>query len=75
MNKYRTQSNDDTSLTQAGSSPVLYELVDKDGKVRGRYRTLKRAFRAGLKAEDRGLGEQRDDAVQGWDLRVAGCDG
>lgn len=46
MNKDRTSPNCDTALTQAGSGPVLFELVSYRGEIFGPYASLAEAAEA-----------------------------
>lgn len=72
MNEHRTRSNSDTRLAQAGSRPVRYELIDKDGKIWSTFGSAKLAGDiAKLMWPDQ---EQDPDRTgKGWDVQVVGA--
>lgn len=68
----RTDSKSDTGLTQRDSRPVLYELVDKNG--RARLRRFSSVVRAAEYAHQLWPDQEQDPdrTGKGWDVRVVG---
>lgn len=63
----RTDSKSDTPLTQPGSGPVRYEIVDSSGNTLGPYSSLVEA-----EAHARLYGTDQDDGH--WDVRAVGAE-
>lgn len=66
----RTNSKSDTGLTRRDSRPVLYELVDKDGKVRSWK--FSSAVRAAEYAHHLWPDQEQDEdrTGKGWDVQT-----
>lgn len=71
-----TESKSDTPLTQAGSRPVRYELVDKDGVPislkSGEHKTFSSAESAAVHARYLWPDQQQDPdrSGKGWDIQA-----
>ena len=73
MNESRTWANGGTNLTQAGSPPVHYELIDKDGnRVSLHYTAFDAAQEAGRRWPDQEQDPERTG--KGWDIQIVGVE-
>ncbi len=72
MNDTGTCTKIDTRLTQAGSRPVRYELIDKDGRA---VAQSSEAHELGIIAESifPDQSQDPDRSGKGWDVQVCGA--
>lgn len=67
----RTSTDGDTNGTHAGSRPVLYELIAKDGRSVGTFPTVREAAAIAREAwPDQQQDPERTGA--GWDVQCVG---